>query len=112
MTAWLTIPLGSATYRVVLVDADDPALSLDGDVCEGAVDHDTATIYLRRTLPRSRIAEVLLHEILHACTHLSGLAITQRWRPEREEVVVHALAPLLAHALVGGGLWKGRRVPK
>lgn len=112
-TPWLSIPLGSAVYRVVLCDPQDPELSIeDASGCEAVTDHDTATIYMRRTLPRTRVAEVLVHEILHASVHISGLAVTQRWKPEREEAVVHALAPMLAHALVGGGLWKGRRVPR
>jgi hypothetical protein len=112
-TPWLSIPLGSAVYRVVLVDPDDSMLAIDDTCgCEAVTDHDTATIYLRRTLPRTRVAEVLVHEIMHAATHISGIAVTQRWKPEREETVVHALAPMLAHALVGGGLWRGRRVPR
>lgn len=108
-TLLLTAPLGSAEYRVYLADADDHLLvpydKGDG-TCEGATCHETSTIVIRRDLPKKRVPEVLVHELMHAVAHISGIAITLRWKLTREEQVVHAMAPMLAHALVGGGLWK------
>jgi hypothetical protein len=112
---WLTLPLGSAEYRVYLADADDHLLK-PIDACdaanEGATCHETSTIVLRRDLPRKRLPEVLIHEALHAVAHISGIALTLRWKLTREEQVVHSIAPMLAHALVGGGLWKLPKVPR
>lgn len=106
---WLTMPLGSAEYRVYLADGDDhllkPVDANDG-ACEGATCHETSTIVIRRDLPKKRLPEVLIHEALHAVAHISGISHTLRWKLTREEQVVHAMAPMLAHALVGGGLWK------
>lgn len=108
-TQWVTAPLGSAEYRVYLADDDDhllkPHTEADGP-CEGATCHDTSTIVIRRSLPRKRIPEVLIHELLHAVMHISGISHTMRWKLTREEQVVHSIAPFLAHALVGARLWK------
>jgi hypothetical protein len=114
-THWLTAPLGSAEYRVYLADGDDPLLASDrpdSGPCEGATCHTTSTIVINRSLPRKRVPEVLIHELAHAACHISGIAITLKWKLPREEQVVHALAPMLAHALSGGGLLKLPRVPK
>jgi hypothetical protein len=105
----LTLPAGSAEYRVYEADDDDPLLAPEREEdgpCEGATCHQTSTIVIRRSLPRKRKPEVIIHEACHLAAHISGIAITMRWRPPTEERVVHALAPMLAHALVGGGLWK------
>jgi hypothetical protein len=114
-TPWFVAPLGSAEYRVSLADPDDSLLAqedaADGPA-EGAVCHETGVIVIRRDLPRKRIPEVCLHELLHAVFHISGLSVTMRWKLATEERVVHNIAPFMAHALVGGGLWKFPRVPK
>lgn len=112
---WLTFPIGSAEYRVYLADADDhllkPVDACDA-ACEGATDHETSTIVVRRDLPAKRLPEVLVHELLHAVAHISGIAITMRWKLTREEQVVHAMAPMLSQALIGAGLWKQRRAAR
>jgi hypothetical protein len=102
-TPWFVAPLGSAEYRVSLADPDDSLLAqedaADGPA-EGAVCHETGVIVM------------CLHELLHAVFHISGLSVTMRWKLATEERVVHNIAPFMAHALVGGGLWKFPRVPK
>lgn len=111
-THWLTAPLGSAEYRVYIADPSDHLLvpnNPDDGPCEGATCHDTATIVIRADLPSKRVPEVLVHELMHAAAHISGIAHTMRWKLVREEQVVHAMAPMIAHALVGGGLWKTPR---
>lgn len=113
-TLWLTLPFGSAEYRVYAADPDDPGLAGDEESgpCEGVTIHDACTILIRRDLHRSRIPEVLLHEVGHAVAHISGIALTLRWRMSTEERVVHAQTPLLAHALKGAGLLKLPRFPR
>lgn len=114
-THWLTVTAGSAEYRVYEADDDDPLLAphdpADGP-CEGATDHETSTIVVRRSLPRKRKPEVLLHEFGHVAAHISGLSITMKWKIATEERVVHALAPFLSQMVVSGGLWKTPRGPR
>jgi len=107
----LTLPAGSAEYRVYEADDDDPLLVQDctkDGPAEGATCHETSSIIIRRALPRKRKPEVLVHECCHVAAHISGIAVTMRWKLATEERVVHALAPMLAHMFVGGGLWKGK----
>jgi hypothetical protein len=114
-TLWLTLPFGSAEYRVCAADRDDVDLaseSLEEGPCEGATLHDSCTILIRRDLHRKRIPEVLFHEMGHVVAHLSGISTTLRWKLATEERVVHALSPLFAHGLVGGGLLKLPRFPR
>jgi hypothetical protein len=109
---WFTAPLGSAEYRVYLADGSDHLLHSGNDEdgpCEGATDHETCSIVIRSDLPRKRIPEVVVHELMHAAAHISGISHTMRWKLVREEQVVHAMAPMIAHGLVGGGLWKTPR---
>jgi hypothetical protein len=111
---WLTLPMGSEEINVYLVTDDDPGIASDNDE-EGPLEGctiDGTTILIRRSLSRTRWPGILVHELTHAASHVSGLSVTMRWRLSTEERVVHALAPMLAHALVGGGLWKFPRVPK
>ena len=105
---WLTCPMGTAEWRVFVAPESDPAL-VDA---YGVTLPDSCEIVISDNVHPSRRAEMVLHELLHAAIATSGLGVTQRWGDEREEVVVRALAGPLAHALVGGGLWKGRRVPR
>lgn len=109
---YTTCPMGTTEWRVYIVDADDPALKVGGDACYAITDPDTCTILLSAEIKPARRPKFLVHELIHAAIDASGLAITQRWNDAREEVIVRQLSDHLAHALVGGGLWKGRRVPR
>lgn len=108
---WLTCPMGATEWRVYATDPADPALRLDGQDCYAVTLTESCEILIADNIHPSRRAEIVLHELLHAAVATSGLAVTQRWGDAREEVVVRALAGPLAHALVGSGLWRGRRVP-
>lgn len=104
--------MGTTEWRVFLVDPEDPALTLDGTACYAVTLTETCEILIARNVPRSRIPSLVVHELLHAAIATSGLGVTQRWSDAREEVIVRGLADHLAHALVGGGLWRGRRIQR
>ena len=108
----LTCPMGTAEWRIYVAPPSDPALTPDGQECHAVTLTDSCEIVISDTVHPSRRAEMVVHELLHAAVAASGLGGTQRWGDAREEVVVRALAGPLAHALVGAGLWRGKRVPK
>jgi hypothetical protein len=103
-------PIGATEWRVMLADRDDPALQLDGDPCDAVTLTDECVIVIDRSVKRSRIPGLVVHELLHAVIASSRLGVNQRWSDAREEVIVQTLADGMTHALVGGGLWKGRRI--
>lgn len=111
-TLYTTCPIGATEWRVMLADRDDPALVVDGYPCDAVTLTEQCLIVIDRTVKRSRIPGLVVHELLHACIASSRLAISQRWTDAREETIVQTLADNLTHALVGGGLWKSRRVPR
>lgn len=111
-TLLTTCPIGATNWRVMLTDRDDPALVHGGDPCEAVTLTDECLILVDRTVKRQRIPGLIVHELLHACVASSRLGIAMRWSEAREEQVVQTLADNLTHALVGGGLWKGKRVAR
>lgn len=111
-TLLTTCPIGATSWPVMLTDPDDPALTHGGDACEAVTLTDECLILVDRTVKRQRIPGLIVHELLHACIASSRLGISQRWSDAREEAIVQTLADNLTHALVGGGLWKGKRVQR
>lgn len=106
--------MGTAEWRIYLADPSDPGLAVDGDEApaEGMTMRGESVVLINRAVPAKRRAEVLLHELIHGAAFLSSIRSTQRWTEAREEAIVSALAPMLAHALVGARLWRGKRVPR
>jgi hypothetical protein len=104
--------MGSTSWSIYAVDDDDPGLTVGGDPCDAVTLLEECIILVRRNVHRSKVAQLLVHEIAHAAIASSGLAVTQRWSDAREEVIVRQLATVMAHALVSGGLWRGRRIPR
>ena len=109
---YATCPMGSTEWRVYACDPDDPDLTIDGDACDAVTLVDDGVILFARTVKRDRVPVLIVHELTHAAVATSGLGVTQKWNDDREEVIVRSLSTMLAHALVGGGLWRGRRVPR
>jgi hypothetical protein len=65
-TLWRACSMGSTDWPVYIVDPDDPDLMLDGQSCYAVTLIETCEILIARTVPRSRIPSLVVHELLHA----------------------------------------------
>lgn len=84
-----TIKIGIFAYKLVHWAAEDA----DEKDCLGLCDRFNFIIYVREDLPDSGFAEVLEHEINHACWHASALKSRAS-----EETVVNRLTPVMIMA--------------
>jgi len=62
----------------------------DSDLDKGIIRVHSSALFLRRQ-------EIIMHELLHHCIHLTHLAT--RWDDEETEEVIRALSPWLAQAV-------------
>ena len=85
-----TIKVGPHTYTVVRKTAEEMPDSL------GSCEFDDLQIWIRKRLRTSKAKEILLHEVLHACTHptmnCSG--------DHSDEDFVAAVAPVLLEVML------------
>ena len=84
-----TLKVGPFIYRVELDNAPDGSLAI--------TDTDTLVMTLDPSMPDSKMQTILIHEILHCLTEITGLA--QEWSEKKEEEVVSRLAPALMSVL-------------
>ena len=84
------IQIGPYPYSIV----DWPVAAANEAACYGQCDYDKLEIRVRQDLKPSRKAEVLLHEILHACWEVGTIPAN----PE-EEHAVNALGIHLTNAM-------------
>lgn len=84
-----TIKIGAHQYRILRKTKAE----LKGNL--GECDFDNITISLRHHLRKNKLQEILLHEILHACTypHLVG------HKSIADELFVESVAPVLTQVL-------------
>lgn len=72
------------TPRIITVCGHDikirhtSKLALDKDPCWGFYDDNSRTIWLRTKMDKSRKAEVLLHEIIHAIAFIHNLNVSEK----------------------------------
>lgn len=93
-----TIKVGPFHYMVEQNrHAINHASVTSGEVLLGQCDHDHLVIRLSPDMPRERAAEVLLHETLHAITHLTGAIKDLGY--DIEEAMVNRVAPALLAVL-------------
>ena len=83
-----SIKVGPHTYPIV---REPKSKMLDHGLC----DWDKVRIVIQARLPKSKAAEVLLHEILHACTYPSMADV----RNKTDEEFVDVVAPVLLQVL-------------
>jgi hypothetical protein len=103
---------GAVKWRLYLSDADDPELKplgKDQGACEGSTMFGESGIVINRGLPARERAPVLIHELVHAAFHSSGIGHSLGLNMKKEEMIAHAIAPFIAQALVTGGFWKTPR---
>lgn len=84
-----TIKIGIFAYTLVHWAAEDA----EEKECLGLCDRFNFIIYVREDLPDSGFAEVLEHEINHACWHSAALKSRAN-----EETVVNRLTPVMIMA--------------
>ena len=111
-TLWLTCAMADSRVSVYVASPDDPDLQVDGDAAEGVCILAEGLVLINEAVPVRRRLGVLIHELIHLASFLSGAKVTLRLSDDREEALVSAIAPMLTHALVGAGLLKGRRVAR
>ena len=83
------IKVGPFRYLIYLDEV--PADSL------AVTDTDTLIITLDPKMPDTKMTTILLHEVLHCITELTGLA--QEWSAAKEEAFVGRIAPALQSVL-------------
>ena len=81
--------IGPFRYSVMFDEVEAESLAV--------TDTDTLVMTLDPKMPDSKMATILLHEILHTLTEVTGLA--QEWSAAKEEEVVGRLAPALGAAI-------------
>jgi len=54
------------------------SMFLGNEGCWAIYDDDTSTIWVRKGMPPSRKAEVLLHEVIHAISYIHGFDISEK----------------------------------
>lgn len=96
MTIPAAIGIGSHTFTVRTDDDTVANLRTDGNRAD--CQPDRLLIQIDPDLPKSLLAETLLHEVLHGCWHQTSLRVDERVS-ECEEDIVTALAPLLLGAI-------------
>jgi len=88
------LTLGPYTIRVVSDEATDLRLADEGH--DGDSDVRAGVIRVRSDLDHARRREVIVHELLHHCWHLTHLAMRS---DDEQEEVIRALSPWLAMAV-------------
>lgn len=65
-----SLKIGAYVYSIVWKDD----IATEGTVkCWGLCCHETLTIFMDASLPKTRAAVILIHEFLHAVIHVQGL---------------------------------------
>ena len=103
---------GAVEWKLYLGDCDDPELKPLGKgqgACEGSTMFGESGIVINIGLPVRERPPTIVHEMLHAAFHSSGISHAIGISMKKEEQITHALAPFLAQALVTGGFWKHPR---
>jgi hypothetical protein len=115
---WFELPFGPNVWRIYTADPDT-CVHLVG--CEGVTVHRASSIYIDRTLERSRMVSVLGHELVHIpfshCdTHASaaifGCGKDDESTSAAEERVCCRVGPDLIAALQRSGMLRLPRLPR
>lgn len=95
------VKVGPFRYSVAVggVEWDQARLASNDPDLVGHADHATLTIAMRPGLVPGAEREVLLHEILHACSNAAGQPLECMSHEEAEENAVRVLAPPLLGVL-------------
>ena len=88
-----TIKVGPHVYTVVRKTA------VDMPEVMGNSDFDKVEIMVRKGLRKSKAQEILLHELLHACTYPSFTGVYEGEEKLMTEEFVNAVAPVLLQVL-------------
>lgn len=110
---WFKLPIGASQWSVFVADPDDPDLQDPSNPegwYEGRSLYDECVILVCSGVHRTRRPEVLVHEMLHAVSHVLGLQESLRMSERREEQIWLALTPAVTHALVGSKILRLPRV--
>ena len=85
-----TIKVGAHTYAVLRKTKSQMNTDL------GGCDTNTLQISVQQRLKKSKAKEILVHEVLHACTHPSFLGAEDKFT---DEDFVTAVAPVLLQVI-------------
>lgn len=90
---WLSVHVGGQKWRVDLVRGKSHHFEGD-ETCYGATYCDKCRIYIAREQDEQAREDTLLHELLHATLHVSGVSAALAAAGLDEEQVIKPLVPV------------------
>lgn len=94
-----TLKIGGFVWQVEF----NKDVSYEGN-CWGSTHTDSQKIFIQPDIPKQKIAQTLLHEILHACVSSAGATKALYKDSEEEELHIKLLSGLLYQALKDNNL--------
>lgn len=107
---WKKFPVGSATWKVVILPREKVKEKADGHDVDGLTVYAESTIYICADVAPERFAGVVLHELYHVFLEDSGADKKlqhiggKRWTSQSEEELVRCLEAVSIPALTAFGL--------